>query len=70
MAKIKEFLEINELIEKIKSKGIIINNEEKVKDILMKNNYYVIMGYKSLFLDINHKYKENISFENIYNSDC
>ena len=67
MTKIKEFLEVNKLIETIKSKGIKIDNEEKVKDILMKNNYYVIMGYKSLFLDKEHNYKENVSFENIYN---
>lgn len=33
----------------------------------MKNNYYVIMEYKSLFLDKNHNYKENVSFKNIYN---
>ena len=67
MTKVKEFLEVNELIETIKSKGIKIDNEEKVKDILMKNNYYVIMGYKNLFLDKDRKYKENVSFENIYN---
>lgn len=67
MTKAKEFLEVNELIETIKSKGIKINNEEKIKDILTRNNYYVIMGYKNLFLDKNRKYKENVSFENIYN---
>lgn len=67
MTKVKEFFEVNELIETIKSKGIKIDNEEKVKDILMKNNYYVIMGYKNLFLDKDRKYKENVSFENIYN---
>lgn len=67
MTKVKEFLEVNELIKTIKAKGIKIDNEEKVKDILMKNNYYVIMGYKNLFLDKDRKYKENVSFENIYN---
>lgn len=67
MPKVKEFLEINELIEVIKLKGINIVNEENVKNILIKNNYYVIMGYKNLFLDEEHNYKENVSFENIYN---
>ena len=57
MSKIKEFLEIDELIKTIKQKGLQINNEENVKDILTKNNYYVIMGYKSLFLNENKKYK-------------
>ena len=67
MTKIKKFLEVNELIETIKLKGIKIENEEKVKAILMKNNYYVIMGYKNLFLNKDCEYKENVSFENIYN---
>ena len=57
MTKIKDFLEVNELIETIKLKGIKMDNKEKVKDILMKNNYYVIMGYKSLFLNKDRKYK-------------
>lgn len=67
MTKVKKFLEVNELIETIKLKGIKINNEDEVKEILTKNNYYVIMGYKSLFLDKEHNYKDNVSFENIYN---
>ena len=67
MKKTKEYLEVNKLIEIIKLKGIKLDNEEKVKNILIKNNYYVIMGYKSLFLNNDKKYKDNVSFENIYN---
>ena len=67
MTKTKEFLSVDELIKTIKEKGVKIENEELVKNILIKNNYYVIMGYKSLFLDKNHNYKENVNFENIYN---
>lgn len=65
--KVKTFLNNDELIECLKEKGIIINNEEHVREILRQNNYYVIMGYKHLFLDKDRKYKENVSFENIYN---
>lgn len=47
----KEFCNINEQIEKIKSKHIIINDEDKTKKILYKENYYnVINGYKWPFL--------------------
>lgn len=67
MLKIKQYLEVNDLIEVIKSKNIKISNEDKVKKILLKNNYYVIMGYKSLFLDKVGNYRANVSFENIYN---
>lgn len=67
MQKEKKFLECEELIEEIKNKNIIINDEEIVRRILCENNYYVIMGYKSIFLDENHCYKDNVTFENIYN---
>ena len=63
--KVKEYLTTDELITTIKNKGIIILNEEKVKEILKQHNYYIIMGYKSLFIE-NNKYKNNVSFENIY----
>ena len=33
----------------------------------MKNNYYVIMGYKNLFLNKDNNYRDNVTFENIYN---
>lgn len=67
MKKQKIFLEIEELIENIKDKKIIINDEASIKQILCENNYYVIMGYKNIFLDKNHCYKNNVTFENIYN---
>jgi len=63
----KIFLNTNQLIDTILKKGIQINNVDNTKRILKQNNYYVIMGYKKLFLDNNKKYKENVSFENIYN---
>ena len=48
----KEFSSINEQIYKLKSRGLIINNSNKTKKILQKENYYnLINGYKELFLD-------------------
>lgn len=61
----KEYLTANELIITIKSKGLIIIDEEKAKEILKRHNYYVIMGYKNIFLK-DGKYKNYISFENIF----
>ena len=63
--KTKTYLTINELIDYIKSKGIVVNNEEETKEILKQHNYYVIMGYKDLFIKDN-QYKDNVSFDNIY----
>lgn len=64
--KLKEYLTIEELITTIKNKGILILSEENIKEILKQHNYYVIMGYKNLFIKDN-KYKNNVYFENIYN---
>lgn len=62
----KKFLNINELITYMKQKNIIIDNENIVSEILNSENYYVIMGYKTLFLNKNGKYKENTNFMDIY----
>ena len=67
--KTKKYLTIDELIKAIREKNILINNEDYVRDILKQNNYYVIAGYKNLFMDGN-KYKDGVSFENIYNLYC
>ena len=47
----KDFKTIEEQIEILKTRGIIIN-DEKAKEILTENNYYyLINGYKDLFID-------------------
>ena len=65
----KDFKMIEEQIEILKARGIIIN-EESAKEILAENNYYyLINGYKDLFIDNStetEKYKENVSLEEIY----
>ena len=63
--KVKDFLTIEQLIENIKNKGILINDEEKLKDILENNNYYFITGYKDPFKN-DDSYKENVYFEDIF----
>lgn len=68
----KEFSSINEQIYKLKSRGLIINNRNKTKKILQKENYYnLINGYKELFLDktysgTDEKYWENTNFDEIF----
>ena len=65
----KEFKTIEEQIQILKERGLIIN-EEKAIEILTENNYYyLINGYKDLFVEKRNeeeKYKENISLEEIY----
>lgn len=63
----EEFKSIDEQIEILKNKKILINDMEIVKNILLKNNYYnIINGYKDIFISTNNLYIENTSFEEIY----
>ena len=62
----KNFLSIEELIENIKNKGLLVKNEEKLKEILEYNNYYYIVGYKNPFKDSSGNYKTNVYFEDIF----
>lgn len=65
----KEFKTIDEQIEILKSRNIIVENYDKVYKILEKNNYYyLINGYKDLFLNKKHKdeYIINTKIEEIY----
>lgn len=71
----KPFKTFEEQINILKSRNLVIDNEEYVKEILSQINYYnVINGYKSIFLkrDLNgilvspEKFKEGTTFEELY----
>lgn len=47
----KEFKTIDQQIEILKNKGLIIGDENKAYDILLKENYFFINGYRHLFLN-------------------
>ena len=66
----KEFKTIEEQIEILKNRKLIINDDELAKKIFKENNYYyVINGYKDLFIkEINCEeiYKNNVTLEEVY----
>ena len=66
----KTFKTIDEQIEILKSRNIIIKDYDKAYRMLSKNNYYyLINGYKDLFIDKTskkQKYIENTKLEEIY----
>ncbi len=66
-SKEKVYLSIDELILNIKSKGIGIKDEIRVREILEHNNYYYITGYKEIFKNGDGTYKNNVYFEDVYN---
>lgn len=62
----KEFKTYQEQIEILKSRGIVISNEEFALEKLQEDNYYnIINGYKDLFIDSN-QYIQGTTFEEIY----
>ena len=65
----KEFKTIEEQIEILKRRNLVID-DEKAKEIFKENNYYyLINGYKDLFVTCENgieKYKDNVTLEEIY----
>lgn len=67
----KSFKSINEQLEILRTRGLTINDDQKAKDFLLRNNYYRISGY-SLTLRKNDQFSKTATFQNIvdiYNFD-
>lgn len=60
----KEFKTIDEQINLLKSRGLIIENESLAKEFLLKNNYYRISGY-TLTLREKDVFYKGITLENV-----
>lgn len=65
----KEFKTIEEQIENLKKKGLTFKNIEEAKNILLYNNYHVLInGYKECFIDSKtNRFLEGTLFEEVYN---
>lgn len=46
----KQFKSLDEQVQILRYKGLIINNEEETKEILFRENYFFISGYRHLFM--------------------
>ena len=67
----KEFKTIEEQMEILRSRGLLIPDEDQAGEFLLHNNYYRISGY-SLTLRKNDRFSEGTTFQNIidiYNFD-
>lgn len=67
----KPFKTYREQLDILRSRNLIIENEERAIDILRRVNYYnLINGYKKIFLEKSNSnletYKENCTLEEIY----
>lgn len=64
----KEFKTLEEQIDILRSKGLIINNVDKAKSILLRENYFFINGYRYIFLKsvTNKTFLPGTTFEELY----
>ena len=63
----KEYKHIEELIDYLISKNVIVNDRELALKNIEKYSYYsIINGYKAVFKDENSNYNANTSFEEIF----
>ena len=63
----KNFKNLDEQVEILKFKGLIINDENYAKKILLRENYFFLMGYRHLFMEPGDRhFKNGTTFEELY----
>ena len=64
----KIFRTLDEQVEIFKSRGLVIDNEEKARQILFRENYFFISGYRHLFTKPGNKdvFLEGTTFDELY----
>ena len=68
----KTFKSLDEQIEILRSKGLIINNEDVTKEILLRENYFFLTGYRFLFMrsEEDRRFVDGTTFEELYAMFC
>ena len=64
----KIFKNLDEQIEILKSRNLIIEDEEKAKNVLLRENYFFINGYRHMFVDPSKgkKFIDGSIFDELY----
>ena len=64
----KQFKNLDEQVEIFRYKGLVINDEFYAKEVLLRENYFFLNGYRHLFMksSTNKKYIEGTTFEELY----
>ena len=65
---VKTFKTLDEQIKILQSKGLIISDEQETKDILLRENYFFVSGYRLLFMEsmTNKLFLPGTTFEELY----
>ena len=64
----KRFRNLDEQIEILKSKNLVIGNEKYAKEVLLRENYFFVNGYRHPFVVSNSDkvFKKGTTFEELY----
>ena len=64
----KTFKTLDEQVDILKNKGLVIDDVERAKEILLRENYFFISGYRHLFFRSNEskKFIQNTNFRELY----
>lgn len=64
----KQFRNLDEQVQILKNKGLIIQDEKYTKQVLLRENYFFLNGYRHLFLksSTNKTFKTGTTFEELY----
>ena len=63
----KTFKTIDEQIQILKDKNLIIEDIDNTKEVLLRENYFFIMGYRTLFLkQKENKFISGVTFDELY----
>lgn len=66
--KAKEFKTLSEQIDILKSRGLVINDVDKAEELLLRENYFFINGYRHIFMKSSKgdEFIKGTTFEELY----
>ncbi len=62
----KQFKTLDEQIDILKHKRLVIKDERYAKEVLLRENYFFLMGYRHLFIKKDKEFKDGTTFEELY----
>ena len=62
----KKFKTLDEQVDILKHKGLKISDVRYAKEVLLRENYFFINGYRHLFVNKDKTFKEGTTFEELY----
>ena len=62
----KEFRTLDEQINILRNKGLTINDEEAAKEVLLRENYFFVNGYRNILYTKDRKFIKGTTFEELY----